>query len=293
LYHPIDVATSAAMLDHLLRGRYMFGFGSGVPAVNNMEQRGMTNDMRHAMVLESLEFIQRAWSATEPFDWNGTHWHGKAITIRPKPYQSPHPPMAVASSHADLVELAGANAWTLMIGQFDSSPAIAARGRDYIAAARRAGRAGDRNLITCALHVHVSESVSAARRDLRTGAAFAIEQWKKLNPDRFRGFLPAGGDVADITYDHAFDSGLFIAGDPETVYRGIEKRFYESGGFGTLLIVLGKDWASPAERDASMTLFMKEVAPRLAALDANSVPDPADVSETAAIDATTSFAAAY
>ncbi len=79
LYNPIDVATGAAMLDHLLRGRYLFGFGSGITFFKNMEQRGLTNDMRHAMVRESLDFVLKCWTSPEPFDWNGKHWHGTSI----------------------------------------------------------------------------------------------------------------------------------------------------------------------------------------------------------------------
>ena len=292
LFHPLDVATSAAMCDHLLRGRFIFGFGSGVPFLRNMEQRGLSNDARHAMVVESVDFIQRCWTATEPFDWNGRYWQGTGIAMRPKTFQQPHPPLAVATSHDEMVAMAGARGWTLMIGQFDAPDAIAARADRYLAAATAAGTAADRNRITVARHIHVAESVDDARRDLRLGAAFAIEQWKKMNPERFRGFLPTTGDAADITYDHAFDSGLFIAGDPDTVYAGIKEQYDASGGFGTLLVVLGKDWATDDARDRSLELFMKHVAPRLAELDANDAPRRAPAAKVA-IDAVTASAAAY
>jgi hypothetical protein len=39
--------------------------------------------------------------------------------------------------------------------------------------------------------------------------------------------------------------------------------FEEVGGFGTLLLVVGKDWASAEQRAQSMRRFMAEVAPRL------------------------------
>jgi alkanesulfonate monooxygenase SsuD/methylene tetrahydromethanopterin reductase-like flavin-dependent oxidoreductase (luciferase family) len=292
LFHPLDVATSAAMCDHLLRGRYIFGFGSGVPFLRNMEQRGMRNETRHAMVVESIDFIQRCWTAAEPFDWDGLFWRGTGISMRPKPYQQPHPPMAVATSQDEMVAMAGERGWTLMIGQFDAPDAIGARADRYLAAALAAGVTGDRNRITVARHIHVAESVGAARSDLRLGAEFAIEQWKKMNPERFRGFLPATGTVDDITYDHAFDSGLFIAGDPDTVYRAIKEQFDAAGGFGTLLVVLGKDWATDDARDRSLELFMRHVAPRLAALDANAAPHRA-ARAAVAIDAVTATAAAY
>jgi hypothetical protein len=40
--------------------------------------------------------------------------------------------------------------------------------------------------------------------------------------------------------------------------------FYNAtGGFGTLLIVAGKAWATRAKREHSMQRFMSEVAPKL------------------------------
>ena len=291
LFHPIDVATSAAMCDHLLRGRFMFGFGSGVPFLKNMERRGMTNDMRHPMVLEALDLIVRCWTAAEPFAYNGRYWQGTDIFTRPKPFQSPHPPMAVATSRDDVVTAAGANGWTLMVGQFDSPAAIAKRAGRYVEAARAAGSAGDRNLVTVARHILVSDSVRAARDELRDGAGFAIEQWKKMNPERFRGFLPPSGEIADITYDQTFDSGLFVAGDPDTVYAQLKAAYDAAGGFGTLLVVLGKDWATEAARDRSLELFVQHVAPRLAALDANEAPQP--LASDAQTDSVTAAAAAY
>jgi alkanesulfonate monooxygenase SsuD/methylene tetrahydromethanopterin reductase-like flavin-dependent oxidoreductase (luciferase family) len=212
--------------------------------------------------------------------------------MRPKPYQQPHPPMAVATSNDEMVTLAGERGWTLMIGQFDAPDAIGARADHYLAAAAAAGRVPDRNRITVARHIHVAESVGTARDDLRLGAAFAIEQWKKMNPERFRGFLPSTGAVDDITYDHAFDSGLFVAGDPDAVYAALKAQYDASGGFGTLLVVQGKDWATDGARDRSLELFMQHVAPRLAALDANAAPTRTVIAPVA-IDAVTATAAAY
>jgi hypothetical protein len=42
------------------------------------------------------------------------------------------------------------------------------------------------------------------------------------------------------------------------------KQFHEeSGGFGTLMMVTGKDWATREKRTRSMKLFMEQVAPKL------------------------------
>lgn len=268
LYNPIDVATGAAMLDHLLRGRYLFGFGSGITFFKNMEQRGLTNDMRHAMVRESLDFVLKCWTSPEPFDWNGTYWHGTSIKTLPRPYQKPYMPIAVATSQDSMLQLAGARGWTSMYGQFSGPEAIDEKARVYTDAAAAAGLPADRAKITVARHIHVSDDVQTAREELRSGVEPAIEFWKKYNPERFVSYMPPSGRIEDITYDSTFESGLFIAGDPETVYRKLRDVYERSGGFGTLLVVMGKDWSTSERRVRSLERFMHEVAPRLAGLGA-------------------------
>jgi limonene 1,2-monooxygenase len=266
LYHPLDVAVGAAMCDHLLRGRYLFGFGSGVPFLRNMERRGLTNDMRHPMMMESIAFVLKAWTATEPFDWNGEYWQGREIVCTPRCYQSPHPPIAVATGQKAFIRMAAEQGWTLIIGQFDSPDVIAARARIYLDAAAEMGGKGTRDKLTLSRHVFVADSVRQARDILRDDVQRALEEWKRVNPERFKGYLPAGAKAEDLTFDQAFDSGLFIGGDPDTVFAQLKQVYDESGGFGTLLIVMGKDWATAQARERSLELFMTEVAPRLAAL---------------------------
>lgn len=266
LFHPLDLAVSAAMCDHLLRGRYLFGFGSGVPFVRNMERRGLTNDMRHPMMMESIEFVLKAWTATEPFDWHGKYWQGTGVTITPRCYQLPHPPVAVATGQPGLIRMAAERGWTMIIPQFDAPKAIAAKAKAYLDAAAETGGKGDRAQLTVARHVFVADSVAEARNTLRDDVQKAIEEWKRVNPERFQGYLPPGVTAANLTFDQAFDTGLFIGGDPETVFGQLRDVFEQSGGFGTLLLVMGKDWASGDARERSMELFRREVAPRLETL---------------------------
>jgi hypothetical protein len=80
--------------------------------------------------------------------------------------------------------------------------------------------------------------------------------------------VPPGGRPEDhITFETLIDTGFFFCGDPDTVYDHIKNLYDEVGGFGTLLLIGGKDWGTKEQRDRSMTRFMAEVAPRLAALD--------------------------
>jgi alkanesulfonate monooxygenase SsuD/methylene tetrahydromethanopterin reductase-like flavin-dependent oxidoreductase (luciferase family) len=292
LFHPLNVAVSAAMCDHLLRGRYTFGFGSGVPFLGNMQRRGLANDQRHPMMMEAIDYILKCWTATEPFDWHGKSWPGTAINIDPKPNQAPHPPIAVATGQAAVTAMAAERGWTTVISQFDTADSIRRRADIYVAAAKAAGRGVAADKVTVARHLHVSDTVAQARDEMREGFQTSVEEWKTIAASRFDPYLPPGVPATAFTAQHAFDSGLFIAGDPDTVYRQVKDIYDRSGGFGTMLIVMGKDWGTAVQRDRSLQLFMREVAPRLAALDANALPRAA----TAPSDASASesqIAAAY
>ena len=56
-------------------------------------------------------------------------------------------------------------------------------------------------------------------------------------------------------------------GDPDTVTAQLRRFYDEAGGFGTLMMVTGKDWATREKRTRSMKLFMEQVAPKLRDLE--------------------------
>ena len=82
---------------------------------------------------------------------------------------------------------------------------------------------------------------------------------------RLQHLLPPGASSSEFTFERLIDSGFFFCGDPDTVYEGIKRFYDETGGFGTLLLIAGKDWGTREQRTRSMESFMTEVAPRLAA----------------------------
>src|SRR4051812_13811193 len=74
LYHPIQVALEAAVCDHLTRGRYLFGFGVGVPNGSDMTQRGLgddTSEYRRGRGDEAIDPIFKGWAFTQPFGHTG------------------------------------------------------------------------------------------------------------------------------------------------------------------------------------------------------------------------------
>src|SRR5205823_4713276 len=122
----------------------------------------------------------------------------------------------------------------------------------------------DRRKLTMIRQVYCADSVQEALDDLREGADYELEEDIRFFGDRhLRNFMPASGRLEDVTFDQLAAKGWFILGRPDDVYAQLRDLWVRSGGFGTLLITMGRDWSTPEKVARSMRLFAEHVAPRL------------------------------
>lgn len=96
-YNPSHLAEDMALVDVASRGRLIFGIGSGYHP-GYFDHFGEPYGQRLGRFLESLEFIQRAWTEEEPFEFKGKYWQMPRVLINPKPYQKPMPPIWFAAT---------------------------------------------------------------------------------------------------------------------------------------------------------------------------------------------------
>src|SRR5205807_7223161 len=155
LHHPVELVQEANMCDQVTKGRYLFGYG-GTHLVSHeqMHMRGIEvdgNDDTRAMVHESIEIILKAWTSTEPFDFEGRFWHGAGVHVLPEPYQKPHPPIAAACSGSeDTIQLAASHGFIPLFGRgSDSAADIRRSAESYERYASEAGPTAARR------HYHV------------------------------------------------------------------------------------------------------------------------------------------
>lgn len=258
-FHPLQVATDAAVCDHLTGGRYMAGFGLGIGDGGGL--RGALPAPQRVMMREAIDIILKAWSAPEPFDWNGEVWQGKNWKIIPQPLTKPRMDVGIACARTDTtLELAAEKGFFPLMSWTNPADQIATMMQTYLGTAN-ADDPPRRSRIRVSRYVYVADSVEQAKRDLRDADLVPIRSGRRLDAH-----IPPGGTIADVTIDLLIDRGLLIVGAPDQVYRQIKDFYDATGGFGTLLLVAGKDWGSEAQRAASMRRFMTEVAPRLAPL---------------------------
>ena len=262
-FHPLQLATDAAVCDHLTGGRYLAGFGVGINVANNRQRGPLLADPR-VMMREAIELILTAWSAQDPFDWHGEVWQGEQWHIIPKPLTELE--VGIACSRTDsTIELTAEKGFLPLMSWTPTKEQVRGMIDTYMKSSYRRGPAPARSRVRVGRVIYVADSVVQAKRDLATAEL-------RHAHGRMQHLIPPGGSNADLTFERFIDNGFFICGDPDTVYEGI-KRFYDDvGGFGTLLLITGKDWATLEQRTRSMERFIAEVAPRLAALDPDKKP---------------------
>lgn len=291
IHHPLQVVTEANACDQLTRGRYQFGFGLGgqLGGPRKLEQRGLGDDsQRRARMWEAIGFIRQAWASAEPFDFEGAFWQGTGITVQPPPYQFPHPPIAISTGgSAETLEVAGREGFALLLGQNDDGRSVAEMLAGYSAAAAEAARLRPRDDVRLSRLVYVAERTDQAISDLRSAVGPQLESERELlrqhlesaareghepGSDRFERdpVLRTGSrilaelgadDPKALTLEALAESGYYLVGDPDTVAGHVRRLFDATGGFGTLLLLAGRDLAARDGRLRSLRLFMEQVAP--------------------------------
>ena len=268
--HPLDVAVQAATTQHVIGSdRFIFGFGSGFPTPLFSVERGLSYEDRHDRLMESLDLLLKCWSTREPFDWDGRFWKGKGIVALPKPLTGDVMPMATATEQPEMVRIAGARGYTLLSAYLEPAHMLRAKAERYCDAARAAGIANPRANIAASRLVYLSHSRKQAMDDMRADIDNELGYQTKRGLVHYaRNVFKLDVKGERLTFDDMVGAGVYLVGEPDEVAEKLRAFHYESGGFGTLLIVTGKEWADRERRHRSIRLFMEEVAPKLADLPA-------------------------
>ena len=126
--HPASIAGQVAMLDNMLKGRFIMGIGPG-SLTSDMEVFDTLNKNRTEMFLESIQHIFDIWNTDGPLDLKGKYWNISTkntfdvnlnIGVLPKPYQNPHPEIVVTSlgSSQKALESALNRGWNVLSSNF-------------------------------------------------------------------------------------------------------------------------------------------------------------------------------
>ena len=106
-HNPVRVAHQTDDIDNVSKGRLVVGTGRG-SNYNAYEYVGFgTNpDLGKRQLDEAEELLVKAWT-TDNVKFDGEFWQVAFPSVRPSPYQNPHPPLArAASSLPSVIEMA-------------------------------------------------------------------------------------------------------------------------------------------------------------------------------------------
>jgi alkanesulfonate monooxygenase SsuD/methylene tetrahydromethanopterin reductase-like flavin-dependent oxidoreductase (luciferase family) len=127
--HPVKVAERIAMLDILSEGRVHFGMGKG----GTQQEAGTFGyDLAtlRPMIDEAMYLIPKIFVEDE------IEHHGEFIDIprrpiHPKPWQDPHPPLYMACTHVESVEVAGSRGIGSLVLGFGGPDEVAQKNARY------------------------------------------------------------------------------------------------------------------------------------------------------------------
>ncbi|MEO8203965.1 MAG: LLM class flavin-dependent oxidoreductase [Betaproteobacteria bacterium] len=276
--HPANVAAQAAMLDHLLQGRFIMGISPG-GLLSDAEIFGNLGKDRNAIFLECINTVLALWAGNGPYAIEGTHFSvstqkttipeiGQGSVIRP--YQQPHPPIVVTAvaPHSKGVAEAAKRGWQPISANFLLPEWVASHWPRYVEGRLAVGARATPAEWRVAKSIFVADDERTAQ-DYGLGAAGPHHLYfrhlvRKLVGLGGRANLfksDPGEPDARITPDYVTGK-LVIAGTVNSVVDQLLAFREKTGSFGTLLYAC-HDWADPALAKRSMQLMAEEVMPRV------------------------------
>lgn len=273
--HPVQVAATVAMVDHMLEGRFIFGIGPG-GLRSDMEAFGNLDADRNAMFVEAIDHILAMWAGDAPYDITGNFWNvstGKTLIrdagqgVMVKPYQRPHPPIVVTVvvPHSKGLVAAAKRGWKPISANFLQPVWAATHWPKHEEGCRLGGHAIDRaDWRVCKSLFVADDDATAARYAKSVNGPYGFYYWNLLTKRRARGQADiykhdlSMPDEA-VTVEYLLDR-LVIAGSVNRVVDQLLEFRETVGDFGTLLYA-GHDWADTKLARRSMELMAEKVMP--------------------------------
>ena len=276
--HPAAIAAQVAMIDHLLRGRFIMGISPG-GLMSDAEVFGNLGEDRNAMLVEAMDMVLDIWKGDAPYNLKGSFYSistektqipeiGQGAIL--KPYQKPHPPIVVTAvaPHSKGVTEAAKRGWTPVSANFLLPEWVASHWPRYEEGARAVHKTADASDWRVAKSIFVADEEATAQRyghGPQGPYHFYFKQLiRKLVGLGGRGNLfkldPSEPD-ASINAD-TMTPRLVIAGTVNSVVDQILAFRAKVGAFGTLYYAC-HDWVDPKLARRSMALMAEQVMPKV------------------------------
>ena len=260
-HHPLMVADRIVQLDHLTRGRINLGVGPG-GHLTDARMLGIDPARLRPMMAEALDVVVRLLTDPAPITVEGSWFTLRDAVLQLRPYQRPHPPIAVTSMESPagmvLAGRHGAGVLSLTVARGPRGPIdLAAHWSLAEESAQENGRTVSREEWRLVMPVHLGETRREALEDARAGAARFLLDYVEGVTGRPR---PVPGPPEAII-DQMVEAGSWVVGTPDDAIAAIERLQERSGGFGCLAVT-ATEWASREKVLRSHELMARHVMPR-------------------------------
>ncbi|MDX2236206.1 MAG: LLM class flavin-dependent oxidoreductase [Hyphomonadaceae bacterium] len=265
-HHPLMLADRINQLDHITRGRVMFGVGPGALPSDAFMMGIPVAAQRDRMdeALDVLAALLRGETVTRQTDWFTLN----EARLQMTPYTRPHVEIAVASQVSPTgARAAGRHGFGLLsIGatQTGGFNALASNWAIAEEMAATHGKTMDRAAWGLVGPVHVAETREQARANVR----FGLEKW--LYYFREVAALPMAAEDGGDPVDRMIESGIAVIGTPDDAVAQIERLEKQSGGFGAFL-QMAHNWADFEATKRSYELMARYVFPKFQGANENRV----------------------
>jgi alkanesulfonate monooxygenase SsuD/methylene tetrahydromethanopterin reductase-like flavin-dependent oxidoreductase (luciferase family) len=275
-HQPVELAHRIAYLDHMAEGRYQLGVGIGaLPTDHDLFGTDPSGGRDRRMTYESVDLMTRLWTEGAN-DFQGEFWRSGipqtdlgGLGYHLKPYQEPHPPIAIAAVTPDSSnhKFAGEKGYIPVSLSVCPDDSVTAKHWDAVEeGAARSGRTPDRDQWRIIRDVYVAPTDSEAR-ELALGGMmgrcwreFLLPMYQGLGFGRFLKHDPSLPDEA-VDLEYLADK-LWIVGSPQTVADKIMALHKNTGGFGHLTMVSYDSAGEEESWERSLRLMIEEVLPR-------------------------------
>ncbi|HMC42577.1 MAG TPA: LLM class flavin-dependent oxidoreductase [Acidimicrobiales bacterium] len=258
-HHPLLLADRMVLLDHLSRGRTMFGVGPGA-LPSDAFMMGIEVERQREMMEEALEAILALLEDPEPVNRKTDWFTLNDARLQLRPYTHPRFEVAVAAQ----ISPAGPRA----AGRFGlgllSIGATTAGGFDILGShwtvmeerAAEFATSVDRRAWRLVGPMHLAETEEKAREEVAFGLADWVDYFRRVAA---LPLAPETDNAAELV-DALNASGFAVIGTPDMAIAQIQRLIDQSGGFGAFLF-MAHEWARREDTLRSYELFAREVMP--------------------------------
>ena len=260
-HHPLILADRIVQLDHMTRGRTMFGVGPGA-LPSDAYMMGIPPDSQRIRMEESLGAIMQLLTSDEPVTMETDWFILKDARLQLRPYTYPHFEVAVAATVSPAGPRTagryGAGLLSLGATSMGGFAVLGDHWKVWNDQAKEYGHTVDRSDWRLVGPMHIAPTREQAFKEVEYGIYDWVDYFQNVVA------LPLAPEETDPRkWPHALvESGTAVIGTPDDAVAQLERLTQQSGGFGCYML-MANDWAERQACLNSYELLAKEVFPHV------------------------------